>query len=62
MAAAQEGVYDLVGRNLKLTTAEDAEPYVEELRKMEPLHEVHLGGNTLGVGAVSYTHLRAHET
>lgn len=51
MAAAQEGVYDLVGRNLKLTTAEDAEPYVEELRKMEPLHEVHLGGNTLGVGA-----------
>lgn len=44
-------VFDLVGRNLKLNTEADVAPYLEELRKIEPLHEVHLGGNTLGVEA-----------
>lgn len=45
------GVFDLVGRNLKLTTKDDIAPYLEELEKIDPLIEVHLGGNTLGVGA-----------
>lgn len=44
-------VYSLVGKNLKLNTAEDIAPYLDELRKVEPLHTISLGGNTLGVGA-----------
>ena len=46
-----EGVFDLVGKNLKLDTKEDIAPYLSELEKVEPLTEIHLGGNTLGVGA-----------
>ncbi|WFD20031.1 Ran GAP Rna1 [Malassezia caprae] len=45
------GVYELVGKNLKLDTREDIAPYVAEIEKIEPLVEIHLGGNTLGVGA-----------
>lgn len=44
-------VFSLAGKNLKLNTAEDIAPYLDDLRKVEPLHEISLGGNTLGVGA-----------
>ncbi|WFC98435.1 Ran GAP Rna1 [Malassezia yamatoensis] len=46
-----EGVFSLEGQNLKLDTKEDIAPYIQQLEKLDPLHEVHLGGNTLGVGA-----------
>lgn len=49
--ASAAGVYDLVGKNLKLNTKEDIAPYLAELNKIEPLTEVHFGGNTFGVGA-----------
>lgn len=48
---AADGVFSLVGKNLKLDSKEDIAPYIEQLEKIEPLYEVHLGGNTLGVGA-----------
>lgn len=51
VAERPAGVYDLVGKNLKLDTREDFAPYAAELEKIEPLVEIHLGGNTLGVGA-----------
>lgn len=43
--------YSLQGRNLKLTTREEAKPYVDELEAVEDLEEIHLGGNTLGIEA-----------
>ncbi|WFD36046.1 Ran GAP Rna1 [Malassezia cuniculi] len=43
--------YSLVGKNLKLDTAQDIAPYLEQIRNIEPLHSISLGGNTLGVGA-----------
>ncbi|KAI3626211.1 hypothetical protein CBS9595_001572 [Malassezia furfur] len=46
-----QGVYSLVGKNLKLDSKEDIAPYLEAIEKIEPLYEVHFGGNTLGVGA-----------
>ncbi|KAK4673122.1 Ran GAP Rna1 [Podospora pseudopauciseta] len=44
-------VFSLEGKGLKLDTAEDLEPHIAELRAMEDVEEVHLLGNTLGVGA-----------
>ncbi|KAK0557033.1 Ran GAP Rna1, partial [Tilletia horrida] len=44
-------VFSLLGKNLKLNSAEDAAPYCEELEAIEGLEEIHLGGNTLGQGA-----------
>ncbi|ORX73659.1 RNI-like protein [Linderina pennispora] len=41
-------IYSLEGKGLKLTTAEDIAPYVEELRKIENLEELRLNGNTVG--------------
>lgn len=44
-------VFSLEGKGLKLTTAEDLEPHVKDLRALEDLEEIRLLGNTLGVGA-----------
>jgi len=44
-------VYSLEGKNLKLTSREDIEQYIKEINEIEDLQEIHLGGNTLGVGA-----------
>ncbi|KAJ1948247.1 Ran GAP Rna1 [Linderina macrospora] len=41
-------IYSLEGKGLKLTTAEDIAPYLEELRSVESLEEVRLNGNTIG--------------
>ncbi|KDN45218.1 RNI-like protein [Tilletiaria anomala UBC 951] len=51
MAAPSRTSFSLQGKNLKLDTAADIEPHLEELRAIENLEEIHLGGNTLGVGA-----------
>lgn len=44
-------VFSLEGKGLKLTTAEDLEPHIKDLRALEDLQEIRLLGNTLGVGA-----------
>lgn len=44
-------IFSLEGRGLKLDTAEDLEPHIAELRAMDDVEEVHMLGNTLGVGA-----------
>lgn len=44
-------VYSLAGKSLKLDSAEDAAPYVAELAQLEHVEELHLCGNTIGVGA-----------
>ncbi len=44
-------IFSLEGRSLKLDTAEDLEPHIATLRAMDDLEEVHILGNTLGVGA-----------
>lgn len=43
--------YSLEGKNLKLTSREDIQPYIEQLNEIEDLQEIHLGGNTFGIGA-----------
>jgi hypothetical protein len=50
MASATK-IFSLEGKGLKLTTAEDLEPHIADLRASNNLEEVHLLGNTLGVGA-----------
>ncbi len=44
-------IFSLEGRGLKLDTAEDLEPHIASLRSSNDLEEVHMLGNTLGVGA-----------
>jgi Ran GTPase-activating protein 1 len=44
-------IFSLEGRGLKLTTADDLEPHIADLRAMADIEEVHMLGNTLGVGA-----------
>ncbi|KAK3309966.1 uncharacterized protein B0T15DRAFT_516986 [Chaetomium strumarium] len=44
-------IFSLEGRSLKLDTAEDLEPHIAALRAMDDVEEVHMLGNTLGVGA-----------
>ncbi len=44
-------IFSLEGRGLKLDTAEDLEPHIAGLRSSNDLEEVHMLGNTLGVGA-----------
>ncbi|KAJ1775282.1 Ran GAP Rna1 [Coemansia sp. RSA 2523] len=51
MAIPTDRIYSLEGKGLKLTTAEDIEPYLAELRNVENLEEVRLNGNTLGAEA-----------
>lgn len=43
--------FSIVGKNLKLNTAEDIQPVLDDLDKVDAVEEVHFGGNTLGVEA-----------
>lgn len=49
--ASDREVFSLEGKVLKLDTAEDLEPHVEDLIAMDDVEEVRFLGNTLGVGA-----------
>jgi len=48
--ASTTKIFSLEGKSLKLTTAEDLEPHIAELRAND-IEEIRLLGNTLGVGA-----------
>lgn len=43
--------WSILGKNLKANSAADLEPYLSELKAMDDVEEVHLGGNSLGVEA-----------
>ncbi|SPN96808.1 probable ran GTPase activating protein 1 [Cephalotrichum gorgonifer] len=49
--AASTKVFSLEGKGLKMTSAEDLEPHIKELREMDDVEEVRFLGNTLGIGA-----------
>ncbi|KAJ2596150.1 Ran GAP Rna1 [Coemansia sp. RSA 1285] len=51
MSISAERIYSLEGKGLKLTTAEDIAPYLEEIRAHENLEELRLNGNTIGAEA-----------
>ncbi|KAJ2547691.1 Ran GAP Rna1 [Coemansia sp. RSA 1933] len=51
MSISADRIYSLEGKGLKLTTAEDIAPYVEEIRALESLEELRLNGNTIGAEA-----------
>lgn len=52
LTQASSGTFSIHGKGLKLTTREDAEPYVKALQEMgEEVNRIHLGGNTLGIEA-----------
>ncbi|KAJ1802741.1 Ran GAP Rna1, partial [Coemansia sp. RSA 2599] len=51
MTIPADRIYSLEGKGLKLTTAEDIAPYLEELRSFENLEEIRLNGNTIGAEA-----------
>ncbi|KAJ6032256.1 Ran GTPase-activating protein 1 [Penicillium herquei] len=44
-------VFSLDGQGLKLTTAEDIESHIKPLVENTDFTEIHLGGNTFGIGA-----------
>ncbi|CAE6483940.1 hypothetical protein ACGC1H_006792 [Rhizoctonia solani] len=44
-------VFTIHGKGLTLSTREDIEPYIKQMREIKDLEEVHFGGNTLGVEA-----------
>lgn len=44
-------VWSILGKNLKANTAAELEPFLGELKELEGVEEVHLGGNSLGVEA-----------
>jgi Ran GTPase-activating protein 1 len=44
-------VFSLQGRSLKLDTADDIAPHIDELKKNADVADIRLSGNTLGVGA-----------
>ncbi|CAI6331562.1 unnamed protein product [Periconia digitata] len=44
-------VFSLKGKGLKLTTAEDIEPHLKELRENNDVETVEFLGNTIGIGA-----------
>ncbi|CAE6436238.1 unnamed protein product [Rhizoctonia solani] len=44
-------VFTIHGKSLTLSTREDIEPYIKQMREIKDLEEVHFGGNTLGVEA-----------
>ncbi|KAL7749994.1 Ran GAP Rna1 [Sorochytrium milnesiophthora] len=43
---SSDTVFSIVGKCIKFNTAEDVQPYVEQLQKMPNLKEIHLSGNT----------------
>jgi Ran GTPase-activating protein 1 len=44
-------IFSLEGRGLKLTTAGDIEPHIQELKSNDQVEEIRFLGNTLGVEA-----------
>jgi Ran GTPase-activating protein 1 len=50
MASTSSKVFSLQGKSLKLDSRSDVEPH---LKDVDPVivEEIHLGGNTIGVGA-----------
>ncbi|PVH92690.1 RNI-like protein [Periconia macrospinosa] len=48
---AGSNVFSLKGRGLKLTTAEDIEPHLKELKENDHVETVEFLGNTIGIGA-----------
>ena len=44
-------IFSIEGKGLKLTTAEDIEPHIQELKNNDAIEEVKFLGNTLGIGA-----------
>lgn len=44
-------VFSLEGKGLKLTTAEDIEPHIQDLKSNDQVEEIKFLGNTLGIGA-----------
>jgi Ran GTPase-activating protein 1 len=49
---ADNGIFSIHGKGLKLTSKADIQPYVDILEQMgQDVKEIHLGGNTLGVEA-----------
>ncbi|KAG8991301.1 Serine--tRNA ligase, mitochondrial [Tulasnella sp. 427] len=44
-------LYSIRGKGLKLNTASDIQPYLDEMKAVEGLEEIQFGGNTLGIEA-----------
>jgi hypothetical protein len=44
-------IFSLEGKGLKLTTAEDIEPHIQDLKSNNQVEEIKFLGNTLGVEA-----------
>jgi Ran GTPase-activating protein (RanGAP) involved in mRNA processing and transport len=44
-------VFSVEGKGLKLTTAEDIEPHIQDLKTNDQVEEIRFLGNTLGVEA-----------
>ena len=44
-------VFSILGKNLKANTTAELEPYLTQLKELDGVEEVHLGGNSLGVEA-----------
>jgi Ran GTPase-activating protein 1 len=44
-------IFSLEGKGLKLTTAEDIEPHIQDLKSNDDVEEIKFLGNTLGIGA-----------
>lgn len=52
LTQASSGIFSIQGKGLKLTSRDDAQPYVQALQEMEEdVREIHFGGNTLGIEA-----------
>lgn len=49
--SSSENIFSLLGKSLKLDTAEHIEPHIKPLVASDAVTEVHLGGNTLGAPA-----------
>ena len=49
--ASKTQVWSILGKNLKANTAQELEPYLSDLKNLDNVEEVHLGGNSLGVEA-----------
>jgi Ran GTPase-activating protein 1 len=45
-------ILSLAGRQLKLNTSEDVQPYVDQAGDLREVEELALSGNSFGVGAV----------
>lgn len=44
-------LYSIHGKGLKLNTASDIQPYLDQMKAVEGLEEIRFGGNTLGIEA-----------